>query len=339
MKKVLLGFAALSLLATLAISCKNETVEKRTDNQISFFSAVGKQTVGTRAAEWTNASWVAGNTFPVRAFVTASGAAWTTPQFTLSFDGAAWTYTEGGGAIMQPGYSLDYYAYFPIANVTGFTKLAYPNTATFNYTVQAVASQEDLIAASRSTTLPEVDLNFGHVLSQVNFAVLGIPHVQITVSNISVNGVSNAGVFTYGSPSSWGTLTGSATYAYTPVTTTTFTGMPIVNETGIKYLGNGGSQFGYNNALMLMPQTFPTDGTGGNFTFDYAITDMIGGAIASNTGETVYFGELGVNWGLGLRYVYVIDFTTLLESQPITFTVQVDSWTNSGNIDVVVPEP
>ncbi|MDR2584645.1 MAG: fimbrillin family protein [Prevotellaceae bacterium] len=317
MKRIFWGLAALPLLMLIATSCAQEVVESKNDinNQIGFSAFVGKQTL-TKVAEFTNSSWASGNTFTARAYI--NGTATLFHDFPLTFDGTNWSYPTP--LIYHPASTtLTYFACYPSAS---FTLGASTATATLSYTTAPGAGElMDLIAATTTTTSPAVTLTFNHILSQINFAVQGITDVDILVSNIAVNSVSNTGTYLYNS-GTWSGQSGTATYPYTPHTGAMHTN----GSNAILYLGNGGGTNTYTNALMLMPQTF-TPSAGGNFTFSYTITDHTTSAVLKSGAATAYFGDFSVTtWVPGKRYVYLIDFSNLFEDEPITFTIEVNPW-------------
>ncbi len=321
MKMSFWGSAVLSLFI-LATSCNNETVESidNQNSQLTFKTVLGKQ---TRASEFTGTSWVATDNFPIKGY--ANGDASTTPFFdkVLTYSGSAWSYPAP--VVSQPGYVVNYHAWYPTANVT-FDPTSNGNVAKMSYTVQVVGSQVDLIAATKSTSTPAVILPFKHILSQVNFAIQGVRSVKVEISNISINGVKDAGVYTFAEAGgSWATLTGSATYAYAPLAGTDKT---TGANTDISYLGNHTGSYGNNNALMLMPQNFtaPADG---NFSFSFVLKSMADVTLA-NGSTSANFSDFGINWVMGVRYIYLIDFSSYLIGGPISFTVDVDGWDDAA---------
>lgn len=338
MKKCFLGFAALSLLF-IASSCSEETSESAADRngQVSFKTALGKQ---TKASEFTNTSWQASDQLTVHSYTL--GTTTELNQFSLVYDGtSSWSYSP---LFNQPGVSVRYYTVYPETNVSA----AGPTAASyvFNYMVQGVDTQEDLIGAAVTTIDDDVTLTFSHLLSQVNFAVMDVLGVEIEIDNISVNGVKNQGTYLFGAATPWGYLPAGtpsvANYAYTPTTDPfTTTGLAA----GIRYMGNGGTTYPddylNDNALMLMPQTFAAEADGA-FTFDFTLTILDGDAIDDNeetkTGTAIKANFCDFDtftWAPGKRYVYVIDFSTYLTGGPINFTVQVDSWVNDDDNTLV----
>lgn len=321
MKKInYLSLAVLSLLLMMT-SCESERVESNTDEQISFGIALGKQTV-SRAPEFSY--WGNGGEIKVQAYPTGGTVRWN--EFTLTYNGTAWA---AAPPAKQPGYLIDYYAWYPVAGPTGFT---YDGTAaTINYTVPVVASQQDLIAAMKRTKDAGVTLGFYHILSQVNFAVQGIANVKINITNISITGVDDAGVYTFGETGgSWASQTGGATYVYGPKSGSAHE--VVSNTTGIVYLGNGGTgNYANTNALMLMPQTHT--GGSGAISITYAITDMADTPLKNGT-ATVDLADFSTTtaWVMGKRYIYLVDFTDLLAGGDITFSVTVTPWENSDPV-------
>lgn len=320
-----MGLAALSLLL-MPTSCESGEIE--TNNQrnetIEFGVVVGKQTV-SRATEFTGSSWKNNDSFLVKAYATGSTSTTSVEDFTLSYNGSSWSSSPD---MKQPGYSLTYYTWFP-STTTDFSGTG--TAATMKYAVKGVDSQEDLLAATTITADSDVILAFNHILSQVNFALQGVPNIKITLSNIKVNGVRNAGTYTFNATTggSWDSYTGDAVdYAYTPVTNTNIT--TGLTDT-IQHMGNGGGAYNKTNALMLMPQSFAAD-TDGYISFDFVLKSMEDTELAKEEGVTFNFCDFETTtWSIGKRYLYLIDFTEYLTKGEISFTVTVNGWEDAEN--------
>jgi hypothetical protein len=352
MRKLLLGVAACSLLLGIA-SCAKETVESQTgDGAMSFKAALGKQ---TRAQETTLTSLKAAQ-LDVYAYRTNATTLFNKFELTYDDDVNEWTYSP---VQYQPGFLLRYYSVYPaLASDPGVATAADPASGTpatsgvsnddltFDYTVKtATANQEDLIVASVGPTIDEeITLLYSHLLSQVNFAVQGIEDVSIDISNITVTDLKDEN--TYSFTNGWGTAVTSdsfAAYTYVPDATNKAT-LVAGDSADIVYLGNGGDTYTYDNALMLMPQTFTPGNAGsdGQFSFTFSLivdtdndgvftdtaTDPVGAvAKATNVPVVVNFGDFDkLEWEEGKRYVYVIDFTSYIAGGPITFKVNVTEW-------------
>ena len=332
MKKTIWGFATLSLLLLLASSCTNELIEskKDRDHQISFNAAVGKQ---TKATEFN--FWGTGEGFTAYAYYDGTPTLFET--FVLVYDGTDWSYNGGTPVYHPSGATLNYYAIYPADHISSWN-VTPVGVASFNYTVQAATTQEDLIAATFGpTTSPDVTLPFQHLLAQVNFAIQGIEDFEISVSGIWVSDVFDHSTYTFGS--GWGSLSGNASYPYDPAVTATTDGL----SNDILYLGNTGDAAstknnGNGNALMLMPQSFST--TGSTFSFNYSITDMTT-SIMSGSATADFSDMTTTTWEPGKRYLYLLDFSDLLEKNVIKFTVTVTDWIDyddplGGIVEVVV---
>ena len=326
-RKFLLGVAVLPLL--FATSCETGEIETGKVDNITFDVVLGKQ---TRATEFTNNSWVTGNTVPVEAYATGDAGTTAFKSFSLVRNSSSlWDLTPDD--IDQPGYSLTYYAWYPATNVTFGTASTGVN-ATMAYAVQDDPSvQEDLLATKVSTIESTVNLPFNHILSQVNFAVQGIVNLKINLTDIKLNGVKNAGTYTFGG--GWSDASGTKTYTYAAAS-----GLPTTGASGdLIYLGNkGGSTAGDNakaNALMLLPQAFTTAGSG-TLTFGYTLSDMGTPAVELASGTAVAnLCDFDVNqWLMGKRYLYVIDFTNYFKTGKISFTVDVNNWQDSDSYTV-----
>ncbi|MDR2891166.1 MAG: fimbrillin family protein [Alistipes sp.] len=328
--KKLFFIPALALLVGAA-SCQKETVlTADSENGIEFKTALGQQTT-TRASEFTG--WANGDGLTVYSYPVESTTLYN--QFELTLTDGAWGY--GDTPVEYKGFPLRYYSWYPETNVTntGVTTGGY----VIGYTVPAVASQEDLVGAGVTVSGNMVTLPFKHLLSEVNFALMGSFGVGIEVTDIMVNDVASAGTYTFGASTPWSAQTGSADYAYTPfVDTTTDPDTPSnvidIEGTGISYMGNGNGTYNRTNALMLMPQTFAAGSTG-NISLNYSLTHTDeGGDPATETGSvTANLSEFGnYIWEPGKRYVYMIDFTSFLAGGEITFTVTVDDWTDAAPV-------
>ncbi len=335
MKKELWGFAALPLLALLAASCIKESVESKDDKPITFRAAVGKQTLSRAGELKIGALQTASSTTPilVRSYKTGDPSASVYKEFNLSYAVATgWSYTP---AEFHPVFGLTYYAYYPATGVTYNTATSNGSSASFSYTVPGADDQVDLVAATTTTTAASAEdakatLEFGHVLSQINFAIQGMEEVKIAITDIEVSGVRNSGTYTFGG--TWVTDAAPATpvvYPYTPAVTATTSGL----DDEVLYLGNTGDAASAvkndnENALMLMPQSF--SGGDGGFSFSYTLTNMAG-TILSQDDIEVDFGDLGVTqWLPGKRYLYKINFET---PYYITFTVKVADWEDYDDPD------
>lgn len=332
------GLAALSLLI-LTTSCEEERIETNQDRKnISFGLAVGKQTI-SKATEFKY--WATDAGFTVHSYIPNVA----TPEFqafNLVFKGSSSTdntnWTIDPDNVKQPGFALNYFAYYPVTE--GYASdFAYDGTdASFSYIVggtDATGDQEDLIAATTTTIEQQVTLTFNHLLSQVNFALQGMPNVQIEVKNIQVNSVYSTGDYTFNEENggSWAQVESAfATYGYTPITNSNKTDG---TDGDISYMGNGGSTYTNSNALMLLPQDFSSN-TGATISFDYILKDMSGAAIGNTSdaapGSTsVYLSDFSISkWEMGKRYLYLIDFSSYLESGYITFKVTVNDWEEGG---------
>jgi hypothetical protein len=340
MKKLFLSVAVCSMLFGMA-SCAKESVEKVTDGTqtITFKTFLGKQ---TRASETDLASLKAAvpttpgsNTLDVYAY-TATG---TTPEkiFNLTWDdgGDVWTYSP---SFEQPGHSLRYYSVYP-RTVANFATAPAATSTDFGFggytIVTDPADQEDLIGASITTPVKDVNLAYNHLLSQVNFAVQGMVDVKIEITGLSIANVMDVGDYAFSTGWSNQSKT-TGTYTYSPLAAAK-TLLEAGTESGVVYLGNGGGTYTNSNALMLMPQTFTalSGGSDGKFTVTFKLTGKAAGGtgftepLAPSTSATVNFSDFDIKeWESGKRYVYVMDFTSYVATGTVNFTVSVSPWTD-----------
>ena len=322
MKKFAWGLAAIPLLALLATSCNKETVEAKGDagKVLTFGVATGKQTL-SRAAEVNLDYLMQGQQLTVQSYKTGEGSL--NKSYVLAHNGSKWDY-DGSATEYHPIFELNHFSVYP-AVAPGLGTLVYDGTeASFDYTVpNELAAQTDLMAATATTTNDSEEdakamLLYSHLLSQVNFAIVGIEGIEITVDNIAVNGVKNTGTYTFGA-AGWGStaaLNGASAYPYQA---TVSTNLEDADETVYNLRTEA-------NALMLMPQTFV--GGDGNFSFTYTMRNSLGALLTEeNVPVSVDFGatELAAytnRWEPGKRYLYVINFEA---PYLLSFDVDIDS--------------
>lgn len=225
MKKILLGFAAFSLILS---SCQDSDIIEKIDdgtNELKFGVYQGKAT--TKAAELKNSDLnTEGRTFPLYAYKGAqSGTKEVYFEDALTLTNSVW-----GTSIprfLTAKDPLQFYAYYPDTNVTGYTYGLAPATyPSFNYAIEKNAAGAainpggtdiDMVAAKvidhsgTSVTIP-----FQHILSQINFGVRGYYGAKITIENIKIWQVSSSGTFTYDATSGvWSSLAAPEDYTYT----------------------------------------------------------------------------------------------------------------------------
>lgn len=225
MKKILLGFAAFSLILS---SCQDSDIIEKIDdgtNELKFGVYQGKAT--TKAAELKNSDLnTEGRTFPLYAYKGAqSGTKDEYFKDALTLTSSVW-----GTSIprfLTAKDPLQFYAYYPEKNVTGYTYGLAPATyPSFNYAIEKNTAGAainpggtdiDMVAAKvidhsgTSVTIP-----FQHILSQINFGVRGYYGAKITIENIKIWQVSSSGTFTYDATSGvWSSLAAPEDYTYT----------------------------------------------------------------------------------------------------------------------------
>lgn len=325
MKKIILGFAVLPLLALLATSCANEMVESKDDIDriLTFKAATGKQTL-SRASE-SNLGYLETHG-PLEVYSYRNNDHSSYRAFTLNYSGGLWEYTP---VVFHPmTFGLEHYSVYPATNAV-IDDSRYP--VEFDYVAE---HDEDLMVASANTTHfsePEATahLVYRHVLSQVNFAIQGKEYLIVEINNIKVVGVHDSGTYNFGT-NLWSGLSGDTEYEYNSVRGNTTDG-----SDDILYMGNMGNA-GTNdcdNALMLMPQSFAGNSAAG-FTFNYVLRNLNGGdEIDSDTDVFVDFDRFGIDWNQGKRYLYKIIFDPVL----LKFEVDVEEgWLDYNGIDGIV---
>ncbi len=329
MKNYIIGLLFIVLGAS---GCREGRGESSTDgrNTLTFRTTLGKQTTA-RAAEFTNDSWVDGNTLVIHAHHEGSADEAYGDPIRLEYTAGEWSY---GDQMASLDTRVWYYAWFPVPNTNISNEVEGIDTYSFDYSVPAAAEQEELIAAAVLTDEPIVNLEFRHILSQVNFGIIGVPGMRIEIEpeSIEFTGLHDRGTYTLGQTPGWSDVGGSRGYTYTPLPGTT---VADGESTDIIYMGNAGGETANDNdnALMLMPQTFGA-GSEASLTFDYRLRTMfLDGSPNWISGEntwgtaTVALKDLDTTaWAPGKRYLYLIDLTGYTVNGEISFAVVVNPW-------------
>lgn len=339
MKKILMGLAAIALIST---SCsKNETTESVNDGKgaLKYSTITG---LNTRASE-AGLDQLKDAELPLLAwYKPATG---NSSQFfseTLQYT-SAWGLTSGTTYYKPTTGTLHFFSVYPVATtIIAPTAADGTDAKIVGYEVKAEADQEDLMAAYFTLeTGTNVTMPFKHLLSQINFGVVGLDNHIITISNIKVgadDNIANKGTYTFSSDV-WSDPSGAAGYTYMDREYPTGGG---ASDSGVTYIfGDGGNSavgtagatlvYGTtvtaaeNGPLMLMPQTL----TDKNFTFDFVIKNTTSNVeLKSGTNVEAPLGVTGdiTAWLPQKRYVYILDFSNLLTA--LTFDVLVSEWEN-----------
>lgn len=361
MKKIFLGVAAIPLLALLATSCANETVETKDDlgRELTFKAVTGKQTL-SRASE-TGITDLERTGVQVHTYAD-DGSLYRT--FDLEHTGELyWNY---GTKIFHPiNRMLFHYSIYP-ADAATIDDQTYPFSFTYDAFPPAIGplggdlppvtdpspfpspvateSGVDLLAATTTTYVdpyhmysrPVAEMNYKHILAQVNFAVLGKEGLIITVSDMSVRNVHTKGVYSFDDPSnnigSWAVTAGDYNdyyYVYADGTTTMTTVGDAADEDKYYYLGNDGlgGNNDKNNALMLIPQAIEP---GTYLYFECELTSASDGTIIDSGRKMVLLDQFTAAWEAGKRYLYTIAF----DPELLEFSVDIpDDWADE-NIEI-----
>lgn len=250
-----------------------------------------------------------------------------------------------------------------------YPKFAYIVNATTDKQLDLIGGVTDV--AAKNT---DVVIKTRHLLSQVNFGVRAYEGAKITIKDIKIMQVSRQADFTYKDADaaplgSWGNHSSLVDYTYLFGVGNTFTTSHVATEinTGDTYIFGDGGKWGpgtgattyyvladgsakkeadltennkLGNSAMLLPQKF--DAGASQVTFKYSITDADDAPVVAETEGSfdLNFGNganalYGSQWLQNYRYVYIIDFTDMLDDNKLTFTVDVEteSWENYNNTD------
>lgn len=306
MKKFM--FAAMAALAITSCSQNEEIENQGGKTEIGFTTAVGKS---SRVAPTTNDNFTK---FMVYGYNTADAnmAIGTALSSTPFMDAATATKTgETWGIDKGPFYwpmtdKIQFFAFSPTEKVT----YAAPTTGypTLDYTIQAGASQVDLLAvkAENQTKISAqagVNLLFKHILTRINFSVQYMDaNATYAVTEIKLTGVNDKGTYSYAN-GKWSATSGTTTYTYAGAYGGTADNGVVDCSTA-------------DNSLMLMPQTPPV---GAKITVTYS-------AVAN--GATTFAGtkeiDLTVEWGTGKNIRYTLQLNS--DAAEIGFIPKVENW-------------
>lgn len=330
MKKIL--FAAVAALAFVGCA-QNEEIETLGDKaEINFGTIVSK----TTRAGVTDIDSLKKSGFKVSAYNTGatemSGVA-ANGLGKAFIDNAANTFDSGtnkwnmtGGPYYWP--LTDYVQFFAYANVTGATygldaADKYPTIA---YSIEADASKQvDFVVAQlndqkKPVTNAPIALKFNHALTQVNFSAKGSnANLNYKITSVAIAGVAASGEYSF-ETNEWtptaADVSGSYTYptvADAPVSGTTVTPLDQVN-----------------GALMLMPQTLPSDA---KIKVSYKVYDANKVQIDEVTDAEVKLTGTDA-WGAGKKIRYTLTLSS--EGATMSFAPEVGPWNTEE--DVVAPK-
>ncbi|CDN31941.1 hypothetical protein BN938_1861 [Mucinivorans hirudinis] len=354
MKKILMGFAALTLI--LSSCSKNEVADNvNSEKGLIKFSAISGA-LSSKAAE-TVLTDLQTDGVDVFALTTDDDGATYSEYFTDRL-----TYTTSWAPatkrFLKSGYKNEFYSIYPSQTGVTASSLATAGVG-FAYTVNTNANEDLLGAAATETYAPSTDgstgvavvLPFNHLLSQVNLGVknnistLG----NVVITDIQFNNVGAKGTYKFGTEgkgvdSHW-TADGTQTEVYKNFTIgqgiTTKTDTPDTDRedplykgvTGA-YLPGGSGTFATDMAtssLMLMPLPFIATST---ITFKFQAYDLAGTEITNGKADgTINLSAIQIDgnahvWKQGLRYIYVVDFDSWFKNRELKFSVTLSDWEN-----------
>lgn len=329
-------FLFLAAMATLALSScsKNEVYENKQDpGMIVYNTSVGKQTKATEVA--ISQLQADANGFGIKAYFHDTTPIATATSFTKYIDDAVkyttpnWVNVSGKTYYWPLTGNLSYFAFYPVAAPTAFTDAASGQAPAFTYSVKAVASQEDLMAATtlnqtKPATPTAVAINLRHLLSQIKFtAKVNDTGYSAKITSIQISGAKDQSTFSYTtdptaaatSAGTWGSATGSATYTY-------FTGTATINTTSYADITGG-------TTLMILPQA----AAAGTFKFTVAY-DTYAKDASNNDFKIGSFTKDVDMQALVINKKYNYQLTLPIGTDPITFNPSVTPWDNESTVPV-----
>ncbi len=324
MKKILLSFAAIAMLASCS---KEEANSSRIEGDPSII-AFNSFTAVTKVADAVIAN-LQNDVAGFNVYATDSRA---TPLFIINaqaykYTAPAWGWTTDQKWSVIETYPANFYATYPNVAITdpAAPKFAYNVNADVPSTSSAINTQVDLLAANQSVNaMPgngTVPFAFQHILSKIDFRVAASPQVKTYIQSIKIWNAGVSATYTFGT--GW-----SATTA----TTNSFTYRPVAAATNaIAYNSATAQTVNSSSALMMMPHitaSTPWNGktaninTGTYVEVVWRMTDAAGTDIVGFTNATAHPNYAGIpasgglwvkggfpitaNWAAGTYYTYTI---------------------------------
>jgi hypothetical protein len=259
------------ILALLVSGCAKDGI---TDADLSASEAIGFTVAVTRTAENDLATmegdgdgfrvWALSGEVPTGWYTDGTNAVdGTNPH---RHDGVTWSFAAPVQWPQAMGYPMRFYALYPAAPAgLGEVSSAFSPAFTLRagYTVpSAAAAQTDLLAAAQTadrkpvgSTLP---LEFGHILSKVDFGIVAGAGIDVYVQSIEVVNAAETGVYDFVSGRWESPAAGNASYTYfggtsggAPLPTWPSQAIVADDETANPiYIGDEAA----TKHLMLMPQ-------------------------------------------------------------------------------------
>lgn len=317
MKKIL--FAAMAALAITGCS-QNEEVEAPAKKAEISFGTVVKNT--SRATAMVTDNFL---TFKVLGYnigdndfqssetlgnpLNANGSTYSRKDNTEAWSGDTYYWPS------KATEKICFFAYSPESIESYSATTGYP---TFGYTIKNVEAQEDLVTAKamnllKSENPSEVSLAFSHALTQINFSATLEVDFTYVITKIEIQKVANTGTYSY-ETDKWSSQSGEATYIYAGKYETY---APTTDQ-------DKGNEFSFStndNALMLLPQTFPTASTA-KIAITYSVTASNGQETFNGTKEVELKETTAWEEGKNIRY----NLTLPTGAEKITFTPSVNTW-------------
>lgn len=370
MKKIVTAIAIIALITGCAKNDISDTLPK--DGSL-VFSLSTSNAQNTRTAELSNnllesKANIRGRGIALYAYQNANSTwnKWFTDEL---------TYNSGWGINSIRFTNVNqtrYVSYWPLATQSSmltevgttfadahFTPGSYPQ---FVYNINHNdGSPDDLVAAVTSVDAgrQSVNIQMRHLLSQINFAVMGGSGKEITIKNIGINGVYSTATYTFdgngtGVPGEWGNygwtdnFEGGTFYPAQPgygyaYDLSAGTTVPA-NATGAVYvLGDGGNAAVGTGAYYWNGTAWGTGFTPSNGVKPTGLSNSLmvlpqrfvdsnpddteivieytidGGAISSF--QNIPLNSFNIDWQQGMRYVYLFEYVPAGDNFDITVSI------------------
>ena len=209
------------------------------------------------------------------------------------------------------GSTVNFYAYYPTSILNNITHTAGSAPVLFNTVPDNATDQIDILASAKTgvagNSYNQTPVDFKHIFAAVNFQVgtNGLPCG--TISSITISGIKNSGVYTFGS--GWTLNSGTTTFNASP--STAINGTSGENITAGTYM------------LLMIPQVFSNATITLNYNNGTTFSTVISGTwTAGNTYTYQLSKSVIYNFG------YTGDAQTF--TAPYTGTYKIQCWGGQG---------
>ncbi|MBE9488613.1 MAG: fimbrillin family protein [Bacteroidetes bacterium] len=327
MKKTLL-FASLLAIATFSSCSKNETLNvNKTQNEIGFNAYTNSP---TKAEIISSTNFNEFNVYGYRTTDAYNGEGDLIPYFknlgiTREDENRPWTHADKYYWPINDE-KLQFFAISPLNELVTNYNISSESYPSFNYTIGTEGdNQKDLIVSNllnqeKPNEGGEINLNFKHVLSQINFSLKGeVDNFEYKITKIELQYVKNSGKFTFDETSGvWSDQAGTTTYTHN---LTDF----IIKGTTLTPLND------IDKTFILLPQTTTKNA---KIKVTYSVIETATNTEIFNSSKEVNVSSTTWAKNSNIRY----NLTLPVGGEEMTFTAEINDWNKETNKELSIFE-